>query len=110
MFDDIGQQAADVGSAGQGQRVGLEYHTSVFMYDPSLEPIVLAKLAKWGRLTVSDLETMLTPVQRVKLRDDLLKDLEWEGLLTIRVVGDEPVISITERGRQRAREHCPTEG
>jgi hypothetical protein len=68
------------------------------MYDPSLQPIVLEKLAKWRRLTESDLKAMLSAEQRVKVRDDLLKDLEWEGLLTIEVVGDEPVFTITERG------------
>jgi hypothetical protein len=83
------------------------YDDRMFMYDPSLQPVVLAKLAKWGRLTESDLQTMLTPEQRVRLRDDLLKDLEWDGLVTIRVVGDEPVIGITERGRQWLREHEP---
>jgi hypothetical protein len=74
------------------------------MYDPALQPLVLAKLAKWGRLTESDLQTMLNPEQRLRLTEDVLKDLEWEGLVTIRVVGDEPVIAITELGRQRAEE------
>lgn len=77
------------------------------MYDPSLRPIVLEKLAKWGRLTESDLQSMLTPEQRLRLREDLLKDLAWEGLLTIRVVGDEAVIGITEAGRAWLREHVP---
>jgi hypothetical protein len=75
------------------------------MYDPGLQPVVLGKLAKWGRLTESDLQTMLPPIQRVKLTEDLLKDLEWEGLVTIRVVGDEPVIAITDRGRAWIEEH-----
>ena len=77
------------------------------MYDPSLQPVVLGKLAKWGRLTESDLQTMLRPEQRVKLSEDLLKDLEWDGLITIQVIGDEPVIGITERGRQWVEEHGP---
>jgi hypothetical protein len=75
------------------------------MYDPGLQPVVLGKLAKWGRLTESDLQTMLQPIQRVKLTEDLLKDLEWEGLVTIRVVGDEPVIAITDRGRAWIEQH-----
>ena len=82
----------------------MRYDDGVFMYDPSLQPVVLEKLAKWGRLTESDLEAMLTPEERIRLREDLLKDLEWEGLLTIRVVGDEPVLSITDRGRDWLRE------
>ncbi len=75
------------------------------MYDPALRPRVLEKLAKWGRLTESDLRAMLTPVDRIRLRDDLLKDLECERLLTIRIVGDEPVFSLTERGREWLQEH-----
>lgn len=77
----------------------------MFMYDPSLQPVVLAKLDKWGRLTESDLQAMLTPEQRVRLRGDLLKDLEWDGLMTIQVVGDEPVFGITELGRRWLRVH-----
>ena len=80
------------------------YDDGVFMYDPSLRPVVLGKLARWGRLAESDLQAMLTSEERVRLREDLLKDLEWEGLLTIRVVGDEPVLSITDRGRDWLRE------
>ena len=81
----------------------MEYDSGVRMYDPSLQPVVLAKLAKWGRLTESDLHAMLRPEERVRLRDELLKDLEWDGLVTIRTVGDEPVISITEQGREWLR-------
>jgi hypothetical protein len=77
------------------------------MYDPSLRPIVLEKLAKWGRLTESDLQSMLTPEQRLRLKADLLKDLAWEGLLTIRVVGDEAVIGITDAGRAWLRDQAP---
>ena len=75
------------------------------MYDPALQPIVLAKLAQWGRLTHDDLHTMLRPEDRIRLRDDLLKDLEWAGLVTIRVVGDEPVIAITDLGRAWLERH-----
>ena len=81
------------------------YDCGVFMYDPSLQPVVLAKLAKWERLTESDLQSMLSPEERLRLRGDLLKDLEWEGLLTIQMVGDEPVLGITERGRRWLDEH-----
>ncbi len=84
------------------------YDDGVFMYDPSLRPVVLGKLARWGRLAESDLQAMLTSEERVRLRDDLLKDLEWDGLLTIRVVGDEPVFSITDQGRDWLREHGST--
>ncbi len=81
----------------------------MFMYDPGLQPIVLGKLAKWGRLTESDLDAMLRPEDRLRLREDLLADMAWDGLVTVRVVGDEPVISITEKGRQwlAARQGSP---
>jgi hypothetical protein len=77
----------------------------MFMYDPGLQPIVLGKLAKWGRLTESDLDAMLRPEDRLRLREDLLADMAWDGLVTVRVVGDEPVIAITEKGRQWLAAH-----
>jgi hypothetical protein len=69
------------------------------MYDPSLQSVVLAKLAKWDRLTESDLNSMLAPEDRLRLRDDMLRDMAHSGLITMRVVGDEPVLTITEKGR-----------
>jgi hypothetical protein len=69
------------------------------MYDPSLQSVVLAKLAKWNRLTESDLNAMLRPEDRLRLRDDLLQDMAHSGLITMRVVGDEPVLTITDKGR-----------
>ena len=77
----------------------------MFMYDPGLQPIVLGKLAKWGKLTESDLDTMLRPEDRLRLREDLLADMAWDGLITVQVVGDEPVITITEKGRQWLAAH-----
>jgi hypothetical protein len=76
------------------------YHLSVFMYDPSLQSVVLAKLAKWERLTESDLDAMLRPEDRLRLREDMLKDMAHSGLITMRVVGDEPVLTITPKGRE----------
>lgn len=64
-----------------------------------VEPIVLAKLVRWGRLTVSDIESMLTPIQRVWFTNDLVAGLANRGLVSVRVVGDEPVLSITDGGR-----------
>jgi hypothetical protein len=74
------------------------------MYDPSLQSVVLAKLAQWERLTESDLNAMLRPEDRLRLRDDLLQDMAHSGLITMRVVGDEPVFTITEKGRDVARQ------
>lgn len=73
------------------------------MYDPSLQSVVLARLAKWERLTESDLNAMLKPEDRLRLRDDLLQDMAHSGLITVRIVGDEPVFAITEKGRDLAR-------
>lgn len=77
------------------------------MYDPSLQSVVLAKLAKWKRLTESDLDAMLRPEERLRLREDLLKDMAHSGLITMRVIGDEPVLTITDKGRDwlADREH-----
>jgi hypothetical protein len=79
------------------------YYLAVFMYDPSLQSVVLARLAKWERLTESDLNAMLKPEDRLRLRDDLLQDMAHSGLITVRVVGDEPVFTITEKGKEQAR-------
>ena len=81
-------------------RTAIEYHVTVFMYDPSLQSVVLAKLAAWDRLTESDLDAMLRPEDRLRLRADLLQDMAHSGLITMRVVGDEPVLTITAKGRE----------
>jgi hypothetical protein len=83
----------------------MRYDLSVFMYDPALQPIVLAKLAKWDRLTESDLNTMLRPEDRLRLRLDMLADMAHHGLITMRTVGDEPVLTITEKGREWLMRH-----
>jgi hypothetical protein len=77
----------------------------MFMYDPSLQSVVLAKLAKWGRLTESDLDAMLRPEDRLRLREDLLQDMAHSGFITMRVVGDEPVLTITDKGRDWLAQH-----
>jgi len=64
---------------------------------------VLAKLVQWERLTESDLNAMLRPEDRLKLRNDMLLDMAHSGLITMRVVGDEPVLTITDKGREVAR-------
>jgi hypothetical protein len=75
------------------------------MYDPSLQPVVLAKLDKWERLTESDLSAMLRPEDRLRLRADLLHDMAHSGLITMRVIGDEPVLTITDAGREWLQQH-----
>ena len=83
----------------------MRYDLLMFMYDPGLQPIVLGKLAKWGRLTESDLDAMLRPEDRLRLREDLLADMAWDGLVTVQTIGDEPVITITEKGREWLASH-----
>jgi len=83
----------------------IRYYLDVFMYDPSLQSVVLAKLAKWERLTESDLDAMLRPEDRLRLREDLLRDMAHSGLITMRVVGDEPVLTITPKGREWLARH-----
>ncbi len=69
------------------------------MYDPSLQSVVLAKLAKWNRLTESDLDAMLRPEDRLRLREDLHQDKAHRGLITMRVDADQTVLTITDKGR-----------
>ena len=83
----------------------MRYDQIVFMYDPSLQPVILSKLAKWGRLTESDLDAMLRPEDRLRLRGDLLQDMAWDGLVTVETIGDEPVITITDKGREWLAHH-----
>lgn len=71
------------------------------MYDPSLQAPVLRLLERWGRLPWSDLQRMLGPLDRPRLRFDLLEDMAWEGLVSLEPVGDEVVIAVTPRGRAR---------
>jgi hypothetical protein len=75
------------------------------MYDPSMQQVVLARLAKWHRLTESDLNAMLRPEDRLRLRDDLLQDMVHSELIVMRVVGDEPVLTITQKGRDWLTRH-----
>jgi hypothetical protein len=71
------------------------------MYDPSLQWPLLRLLDRWGRLPLSDLGRMLGDFERPRLRIDLLNDMEWEGLVTLRWAGDECTVEITPRGRNR---------
>jgi hypothetical protein len=71
------------------------------MYDPALEMPVLHLLDRWGNLPLSDLERLLDPLQRTGFRIELIKDMEWEGLITAVAVGDELVLALTPRGRAR---------
>ncbi len=73
------------------------------MYDPAVQRAMLQALARWRRLPKGDLLDMLSAVDRLRFRPEALQDLEWEGLVRISVVGDEPVVEITEAGEARLR-------
>ncbi len=68
------------------------------MYDPGVQRAILEKLARWRRLPQGDLLDMLGPEDRLRYRPEALQDLQWEGLVDIATVGDEPVVSITPSG------------
>ena len=71
------------------------------MYDPSLQWAVLELLDQWDALPLSDLLGMLDPTQRPRFRAEVVSDLEWEGFVTVRPVGDEDVLEITPLGKSR---------
>ena len=69
------------------------------MYDPAVQRALMQKLERWERLPESDLIQMLTPVERLRFRPEALRDLEADGLITVRPGGDEPIVAITDAGR-----------
>ena len=68
------------------------------MYDPAVQRAVLEKLARWRQLPEGDLIGMLSPVERLRFRPEALDDLVWDGLIEVRMAGDERVVSITAAG------------
>ncbi|MFN8522120.1 MAG: hypothetical protein U0821_03345 [Chloroflexota bacterium] len=60
--------------------------------------LVLERLARWKRLALSDLDSMLKPTDRLLVTRPLLRGMTADGLLEAQIVGDEPVLTITERG------------
>ena len=77
------------------------------MYDPSLQWGVLRLLEHWGRLPLSDVLALLDPLQRPLFRDDLIKDMAWDGLIALQSAGDEQVLELTPRGRAALDEQRP---
>jgi hypothetical protein len=75
------------------------------MYDPAVQRAVLEKLVRWRQLPEDDLIRMLGPVARLRYRPEALDDLEWDGLISARLAGDERVVSITEAGEAWLRQH-----
>jgi hypothetical protein len=77
------------------------------MYDPAVQRAVLEKLARWRHLPEGDLIGMLSPVERLRFRPEALDDLEWDGLVSSRVAGDERMMSITEAGEAWLQQFDP---
>jgi DNA-binding PadR family transcriptional regulator len=48
---------------------------------------------------------MLSAVERLRFRPDALDDLEWDGLIVVRMSGDERMVGITEAGEAWLRQH-----
>ena len=69
------------------------------MYDPALRGVVLRLIHKWKKLPFSDLLGLMKPEDRLRFRDDVLSDLEWEGLIIRQARGDELVFELSERGQ-----------
>lgn len=69
------------------------------MNDAALQSAILRVLARWGALPETDLIRWLPPAQAVEFGPGVLRALVDAGLVTVRSVGDERVIKITERGR-----------
>lgn len=68
------------------------------MYDPAVQNALMAALARFKRLPEGDLLGMLSPVDRLRYRPEALRDLEWEGLVSVTPSGDEPVVALTDAG------------
>lgn len=78
------------------------------MYDPALRRAVLARLVRWRRLPEGDLVGMLSPLERLGYRAEVLHDLQWQGFVEIATIGDEPVVSLTDAGERWYAESAQT--
>jgi hypothetical protein len=67
-----------------------------------LERAILSALLPWGWLPETDLLRRLAPEQVVRFRRELLDALVRRGLVSVRDVGDETVVAVTEAGRRAA--------
>ncbi|HEY7355456.1 MAG TPA: hypothetical protein VH590_03285 [Ktedonobacterales bacterium] len=64
--------------------------------DTEMKVAILRKLQHWGKLPESDLSRML---RQYHLITDDFRDMEEEGLIEMRFVGDEYVVGPTVFGR-----------
>lgn len=63
--------------------------------DTEMKVAILRKLQRWGKLPESDLSRML---REYHLITDDFRDMEEEGLIEMRFIGDEYVVSTTVFG------------
>lgn len=78
--------------------------------DPRSRLAVMQRLARWRRFTVSDLLALLSPGERLGFHEQTLEDLKGEGLIDVRDVGDEAVISLTDAGARWLEHQGQREG
>lgn len=71
--------------------------------DTEMKIAVLRKLQEWGPLPESDLSRMLTSYHLIT---DDFRDMEEEGLVEMRFIGDEFVISAALLGRLYLEQHA----
>ena len=69
------------------------------MNDAALRSAILRVLAQWGWLPETDLLRRLSPTLAADFRPAQLQALQDDGLVTVRQVGDERVVKLTEQGR-----------
>jgi hypothetical protein len=71
------------------------------MPDPALRMAVLRLLERWGRLPLSDVERLLSPLDRPRFRADLVREMQAEELIAVEWVGDEAVLALMPGGLAR---------
>jgi hypothetical protein len=80
------------------------------MQDPSLQRAVLRLLEQWNSLPLSDIARMLGPLEHPRFRDELIDSMEAEGLVRLRLAGDEQVVQLTSVGKDKLAGRHPTIG
>jgi hypothetical protein len=66
------------------------------MDNATLCDTVMDLLARWKRLPLSDVIAMLSPVDRPRLRLELLEGMADQGLISMNRYGDELVVALVE--------------
>ncbi len=69
-----------------------------------LRDLIMAKLGRWKRMTVSDLLAALPAVERARFDEAVLQTLVQDGLVRVALAGDEIVATITDRGEDWLRQ------